>query len=148
MSPTVENVKDVTDVLNTQGTDRTIVAIFLILFIIAYIAKSKQDSEDAKARRDEIQHYRLWQKQRVEKLDGLNERMIEVIQELSTRLNNQEEMINNHSQASAESFKAIIQELKVINAKVDDLYSQSEELATKQGLNEVKKEINKLADKY
>lgn len=148
MSPTVENVKDVTDVLNTQGTDRTIVAIFLILFVIAFIAKWKQDNEDTKARREEMQHYRLWQKERVEKLDGLNDKMIEVIQEHNTRLNEQEKMLNHHSQASAESFKAINQELRVINAKIDDLYSQSEELATKAGLNEVKIEIDKLANRY
>ncbi|MFO3716132.1 hypothetical protein [Anaerococcus cruorum] len=144
----MDNVKDITDVLSTQGTDRTIVAIFLILFIIAFIAKWKQDNEDTRARREEMQHYRLWQKERVEKLDGLNDKMIEVIYENSCRLNKHEEILNHHSQQSADNFKEIDSQLKVINAKVDDLYKQSQELATKAGLDEVKQELIKLANKY
>lgn len=148
MNATVDNLKDVSDVLNTQGTETTIVALFLILAVIAYIAKQKQDADDKKIQRQQMEDLRIWQKQRVEKLDGLNDKMIEVIYENSCRLNKHEEILNHHSQQSAENFKEIDSQLKLINAKVDDLYKQSQELATKAGLDEVKQELIKLANKY
>lgn len=136
MTPGIDTLERTTGLIGDEGALVVISAVAIILAVIGFLKKMKQDEETQK-----------WQKERVNKLDSLNDRMIEVITTNAQTISEHDKIIKEHSKESLENFQEINEELRVINSKIDDLYQTTSNLATRQELDSIKQQLREIAAK-
>lgn len=136
MTAGIETLERTTGLISNDGALVVISAVAIILAVIGFLKKMKQD--------DEI---RKWEKERIDRLDEYNQRMIEMTSQNVSTIAEHDIVIRQHGMETADNFRDIKQELKVINSKIDDLYTTTSNLATRQELDSIKQQLREIAEK-
>ena len=151
----MNNIDKVADIANRQGVAITFCVIFIVLVWLfgrsvlkQYEEQKKLDRENLKAEkeveRQERKEDRQAQREQTKSLIDLHSQTNEAILKFTEALKFSDEILNKHNDKSESNFGELKSDVKDIIGRLDKVQETSNELATKEMLEEVKQEILKI----
>lgn len=151
----MNNIDKVADIANRQGVAITFCVIFIVLIWLfgrsvlkQYEEQKKLDRENLKAEkeveRQERKEDRQAQREQTKSLIDLHSQTNEAILKFTEALKFSDEILNKHNDKSESNFRELKSDVKDIIGRLDKVQETSNELATKEMLEEVKQEILKI----
>ncbi|WP_276885572.1 hypothetical protein [Anaerococcus lactolyticus] len=151
----MSNINEVADIANRQGVAITLSVIIIILVWLfgrsalkQYEEQKKLDRENLKAEkeveRQERKEDRQAQREQTKSLIDLHSQTNEAILKFTEALKFSDDILNKHNDKSESSFCEIKDGIQDIIGRLDKVQETSNEVATKEMLEEVKQEILKI----
>lgn len=151
----MNNINEVADIANRQGVAITLSVIIIILVWLfgrsalkQYEEQKKLDRENLKAEkeveRQERKEDRQAQREQTKSLIDLHSQTNEAILKFTEALKFSDDILNKHNDKSESSFCEIKDGIQDIIGRLDKVQETSNEVATKEMLEEVKQEILKI----
>lgn len=151
----MSNVDRVADIANRQGVAITLSVIFIVLVWLfgksalkQYEEQKKLDRDNLKAEkeieREERKEDRQAQKEQTKSLIDLHSQTNEAILKFTEALKFSDTLLDKHNNAAESNFGELKSDVKDIIGRLDKVQETSNELATKEMLEEVKQEILKI----
>lgn len=151
----MSNVDKVADIANRQGVAITLSVIFIVLFWLfgksvlkQYEEQKKLDRDNLKAEkeieREERKEDRKAQREQTKSLIDLHSQTNEAILKFTEALKYSDTLLDKHNNKTESSFCEIKDGVQDIIGRLDKVQETSNELATKEMLEEVKQEILKI----
>lgn len=151
----MSNINEVADIANRQGVAITLSVIIIVLVWLfgrsalkQYEEQKKLDRENLKAEkeveRQERKEDRQAQREQTKSLIDLHSQTNEAILKFTEALKFSDEILNKHNDRSESSFCEIKDGIQDIIGRLDKVQETSNEVATKEMLEEVKQEILKI----
>lgn len=151
----MSNINEVADIANRQGVAITLSVIIIILVWLfgrsalkQYEEQKKLDRENLKAEkeveRQERKEDRQAQREQTKSLIDLHSQTNEAILKFTEALKFSDDILNKHNDRSESSFCEIKDGIQDIIGRLDKVQETSNEVATKEMLEEVKQEILKI----
>ena len=151
----MNNINEVADIANRQGVAITLSVIIIILVWLfgrsalkQYEEQKKLDRENLKAEkeveRQERKEDRQAQREQTKSLIDLHSQTNEAILKFTEALKFSDNILNKHNDRSESSFCEIKDGIQDIIGRLDKVQETSNEVATKEMLEEVKQEILKI----
>lgn len=151
----MSNINEVADIANRQGVAITLSVIIIILVWLfgrsalkQYEEQKKLDRENLKAEkeveRQERKEDRQAQREQTKSLIDLHSQTNEAILKFTEALKFSDNILNKHNDKSESNFGELKSDVKDIIGRLDKVQETSNELATKEMLEEVKQEILKI----
>lgn len=151
----MSNINEVADIANRQGVAITLSVIIIILVWLfgrsalkQYEEQKKLDRENLKAEkeveRQERKEDRQAQREQTKSLIDLHSQTNEAILKFTEALKYSDTLLNSHNVCSEGHFGEIKDGIQDIIGRLDKVQETSNEVATKEMLEEVKQEILKI----
>lgn len=151
----MSNINEVADIANRQGVAITLSVIIIVLVWLfgrsalkQYEEQKKLDRENLKAEkeveRQERKEDRQAQREQTKSLIDLHSQTNEAILKFTEALKFSDDILNKHNDRSESSFCEIKDGIQDIIGRLDKVQETSNEVATKEMLEEVKQEILKI----
>lgn len=151
----MNNIDKVADIANRQGVAITLSVIIIVLVWLfgrsalkQYEEQKKLDRENSKAEkeveRQERKEDRHAQREQTKSLIDLHSQTNEAILKFTEALKVSDNILNKHNDRSESNFCEIKDGIKDIIGRLDKVQETSNEVATKEMLEEVKQEILKI----
>lgn len=151
----MNNINEVADIANSQGVAITLSVIIIVLVWLfgrsalkQYEEQKKLDRENLKAEkeveRQERKEDRQAQREQTKSLIDLHSQTNEAILKFTEALKFSDDILNKHNDKSESSFSEIKDGIQDIIGRLDKVQETSNEVATKEMLEEVKQEILKI----
>lgn len=151
----MNNIDKVADIANRQGVAITLSVIIIVLVWLfgrsalkQYEEQKKLDRENLKAEkeveRQERKEDRQAQREQTKSLIDLHSQTNEAILKFTEALKFSDDILNKHNDRSESSFCEIKDGIQDIIGRLDKVQETSNEVATKEMLEEVKQEILKI----
>lgn len=151
----MSNVDKVADIANRQGVAIILSVIFIVLVWLfgrsalkQYEEQKKLDRDNLKAEkeieREERKEDRQAQREQTKSLIDLHSQTNEAILKFTEALKFSDSILEKHNDAAKSNFCELKRDVKDIIVRLDKVQETSNELATKEMLEEVKKEILKI----
>lgn len=151
----MNNIDKVADIANRQGVAITLSVIIIVLVWLfgrsalkQYEEQKKLDRENLKAEkeveRQERKEDRQAQREQTKSLIDLHSQTNEAILKFTEALKFSDDILNKHNDKSESSFSEIKDGIQDIIGRLDKVQETSNEVATKEMLEEVKQEILKI----
>lgn len=151
----MNNINEVADIANRQGVAITLSVIIIVLVWLfgrsalkQYEEQKKLDRENLKAEkeveRQERKEDRQAQREQTKSLIDLHSQTNEAILKFTEALKFSDSLLNNHNSCSEGHFCEIKDGIQDIIGRLDKVQETSNEVATKEMLEEVKQEILKI----
>ena len=151
----MSNVDKVADIANSQGIAITLSVIFIVLFWLFGKSVLKQYEEQKKLDRDNLKiakeiereerkEDRQAQREQTKSLIDLHSQTNEAILKFTEALKFSDTLLDKHNNAAESNFGELKSDVKDIIGRLDKVQETSNELATKEMLEEVKQEILKI----
>lgn len=151
----MNNIDKVADIANRQGVAITLSVIIIVLVWLfgrsalkQYEEQKKLDRENLKAEkeveRQERKEDRQAQREQTKSLIDLHSQTNEAILKFTDALKFSDDILNKHNDRSESSFCEIKDGIQDIIGRLDKVQETSNEVATKEMLEEVKQEILKI----
>lgn len=121
---------EIAKAISEYGILMVLAAIFILVFW-----------QDRKERREDTKEFRQKQEKWYEQSTAINSKLAEIIVTNTQRIDGYNNALNVHSQESGERFGKIEGTLVTVVDKLDVIQDTTQELATKEMLEEVKQEI-------
>lgn len=151
----MNNIDKVADIVNRQGVAITLSVIIIVLVWLfgrsalkQYEEQKKLDRENLKAQKDverqERKEDRQAQREQTKSLIDLHSQTNEAIIKFTEALKYSDSLLDKHNDCAEENFGELKSDVKDIIGRLDKVQETSNELATKEMLEEVKQEILKI----
>ena len=151
----MNNINEVADIANRQGVAITLSVIIIVLVWLfgrsalkQYEEQKKLDRENLKAQkeveRQERKEDRQAQREQTKSLIDLHSQTNEAILKFTEALKYSDTLLNSHNVCSEGHFGEIKDGIQDIIGRLDKVQETSNEVATKEMLEEVKQEILKI----
>ena len=149
------NINEVADIANHQGVAITLSVIIIVLIWLfgrsalkQYEEQKKLDRDNLKAEkeveRQERREDRQAQREQTKRLVDLHSQTNEAILKFTEALQFSDSILDKHNDAAESNFGELKSDVKDIIGRLDKVQKTSNELATKEMLEEVKQEILKI----